>query len=129
MCSIKIPVLHVSSSSEDSGASGEKEGDKAGQEKKKERMKENVGSGASSFQTVTIIDPEDGAGTPNHAVTGYSISTTKPITRGAERVPLRDVDTTPQAKEECDWIPAVFIFGGMDSLGHVHGDSFLFVPS
>jgi hypothetical protein len=27
-----------------------------------------------------------------------------------------------------EWIPAVFVFGGMDTYGNVHGDSFILVP-
>lgn len=28
----------------------------------------------------------------------------------------------------CEWISAVFVFGGMDTLGNIHGDSFILVP-
>ena len=31
-------------------------------------------------------------------------------------------------QEECGWVSAVFVFGGMDTTGNIHGDSFLLVP-
>ena len=32
------------------------------------------------------------------------------------------------ADEECEWVPALFVFGGIDTVGNIFSDAYVFVP-
>ena len=83
-------------------------------------------SSSSSFQAVTIIDPGDTSGS-NFSV---SQSESDHVTVDSEQVAakLQGLCVKEESGEEWEWVPALFVFGGMDTAGVVHGDSFILVP-
>ena len=82
----------------------------------------SVDSKGSPFQTVTIIDPENGASKPVG-------SSTMPILCESRSDPLKNnIGTDPSEGVEFELVTALFVFGGMNSSGYVHGDSFILVP-
>lgn len=75
------------------------------------------------FQAITVINPatmEDGSTSlnPESAAIGHEIVVT------SEKM------SELRLREEKDHgsIPALFVFGGMDTTGHIHGDAFIFIP-
>lgn len=99
----------------------DRHGDDGGKDREQTRERENADSAAGPCQTVTIINPEDSA-------LKFSAFSSTPTLWKPESAPL-NIDTAPCEGVEFDLVPALFVFGGVDSSGHIHGDSFIFVPS
>ena len=68
-----------------------------------------------SFQAITIVDPEG---------VSSAKSAQDSLPRGANRV----VSGMHQHGGELHWMDVLYIFGGIDSSGEVHSDSFLIAP-
>ena len=139
MCSIRVPIpcnhtknLHNLATTVDDGlktkvetpsnfvSSGEDTSTNATDCRQKEEG--HFGDGGSdkkSFQAITIIDPS-----------GKDFPTSKPSTVDCDEINntagkfLQDSDS----EETCELVSALFIFGGMDTSGNIHGDSFVLFP-
>ncbi len=94
-----------------------------------------------SFRAVSIINPDD-PGELGYSPLESSTTSNSPaatITSDHKETPLESSATTPDTRETLTtndaisdipmrWLPALFLFGGVDTFGNVHGDSFIFVP-
>ena len=101
----------------------------------------------SSFQALTVIDPES---TSDFTVNAASPEAQQDVStemrglsveeKGTAGTHAGELEGTGSA--ECGeslassgrggtsnkWVSAVFVFGGMDTLGNIHGDAFILVP-
>ena len=135
MCAIKIPV---SSAATSNGQGPLEQADFDERQAtigacKSKTMKKDNSISCTSFQAVTIIDPE--------VATASSLET---VSEQMEELKVKETneasseDQGPMAGDSGvsgggeigtdEWVSALFVFGGMDTLGNVHGDSFILVP-
>lgn len=47
---------------------------------------------------------------------------------GAKGEGEREQEGPTDGHEGCQWVPALFVFGGIDTAGNIHSDSFVLVP-
>lgn len=132
MCSIKLPVPSPSlTGARDKTTPSTHIKEKATQLLKTEAshsggsLTESSQSSLASFQAVTVIDPEDSS------VSNFSVSEAKAgCVTEEEQVSgqLEGLSVGEGERAEVKWVDALFVFGGMDTAGIVHGDAFVLVP-
>ena len=84
-------------------------------------------SSSSGFQAVTVIDPEDTSSA------NFTVSQSLGVPLNGDEVAeklqgLHVKEKEEEGAEQYEWVPALFVFGGMDTTGIVHGDAFILVP-
>lgn len=83
-------------------------------------------SGASKFHK------EDGAAVLVPIISPENLQTQEVGIHPSAIMSKRPGDTEPSASravEQDDFFPALFVFGGMDTCGTIHGDCFVYVPA
>ncbi len=146
MCSIKIPV--PSTLPQDKTTPPNHIKGKTAQAPKASHsggsLSESSQSSSASFHTVTIIDPEDTTGSNFSILEAKEACVTEEeqVSGKLEGLSVREEGEGEPKKvkeqvlgkleslkgEDCDWVSALFVFGGMDTTGIVHGDAFILVP-
>lgn len=84
----------------------------------------------SSFQAVTVIDPVDTSGSSfsvSERQEEERITAEEKVAGQLESLSVREGEMK-DCSLGCEWVSALFVFGGMDIAGTVHGDAFIFVP-
>jgi len=87
---------------------------------------------SSSTQSgVSKIHKEDGAAVLVPIISPENLQTQEVSIHPSAIVSEKQGATEPSASrpmEKDDFFPALFVFGGMDTCGTIHGDCFVFVP-
>lgn len=86
---------------------------------------------SSSQSGVSKIHKEDGAAVLVPIISPENLQTQDVGIHPSAIVSEKAGDTEPSAScavEKDDFFPALFVFGGMDTCGTVHGDCFVFIP-
>lgn len=145
MCAIKIPVSPAGPSSKQGPPEQADYTERIATidacESRTMKKKDNSIS-CTSFQAVTIIDPEVEAFSP-------TASTIEEVSEQMEDLKVKEGNVTSDVEERNgpgdvswdsgvgdggtvggtdEWVSALFVFGGMDTFGNVHGDTFILVP-
>ena len=104
---------------DDSKEQGTQVLDKSASPRSPQNAGNSVNDGTSSFQAVTVISPDD-------QTMDYSMRVKDDVI--SEEMKVLRVENDGCDKTMCEYIPALFLFGGMDASGNIFGDSFVFVP-
>ena len=89
-------------------------------------LNKDISISCTSFQAVTIVDPESSSSLPS--TSSVEQDSGGSMRKGVNTASSATVGVQDGGGGEVEWIPALFVFGGMDTLGNVHGDSFILVP-
>ena len=125
MCSIKLPVPPVGDRG-DTAPTNHVKG-KVAQPLGTE-MSHSLGSltessqcSSSNFQAVTVVDPED------LSCSNFSVSDAVSVEDQVSGQ-LKGLSMSSEEKGEWDLVDGLFVFGGMDTAGVIHGDAFVLLP-
>ena len=146
MCSIKIPVLQPAAQTpelqkNESGHRGDKKDKTDIKSEMEVKAESDCKKGSEevtfppperkSFHAITIVDPDEKECTG--PVESVPAADEKECTGPVESVPavagiVDSIDRIPPSGDKLQWTSALFVFGGIDSSGLVHSDSFVLVP-